>query len=195
MQAEQVHHAAAFWTMNYDSVLSRVIARLTDGPFSHMGVAFYDCDGRGEYFESLRDEGFVGPRPVDDLIQWGAQKHHKVRIVRLPCSDIAASRMYETARGWSRADTRIHYPKTQLFMMALHERYRIPVPTSTRRAVCSEIVTRLCLIHSVLSLVAKGTEVDFRDFRRTKADMVNPNSAWRRMCEMAAGLEESRIGA
>ena len=193
MKVEEVNHAAAFWTMSDDSRISRVIARLTDGPFSHMGVAFYNADGDGVYFESLMNEGFVGPRPVCDLLEWGKVAGHHLRIVRLPYPPAAARAMYWLADSWAKADGRLAYPKAQLVLMALHERYRIPIPEDARRAVCSEAGTRLCLAASVTALAWNGMIVDFRDRRRKTADMVNPNSAWRRMCEMQSQMNENQV--
>jgi hypothetical protein len=191
MKVEEVNHAAAFWTMSDDSRISRVIARLTDGPFSHMGVAFYNADGDGVYFESLMNEGFVGPRPVCDLLEWGKVAGHHLRIVRLPYPPAAARAMYTLASSWTQGENRLPYPRLQLVLMGFHERWRIPIPEDARRAVCSEAGTRLCLAVSVTAHAWGGMIVDFRDRRRRTADMVNPNSAWRRMCEMQSQMNEN----
>ena len=193
MKVEDISWAAAFWTMNDESRLSRVTACLTDGPFSHMGSAFYNSANEGEYFESLRNEGFVGPRPVSDLLKWAREPGHHLRIVRLPYPPAAARAMYSLAESWAKGENRLAYPKAQLVLMALHERYRIPIPEDARRAVCSEAATRLCLAASVTAHAWGGMIVDFRDRRRRTADMVNPNSAWRRMCEMQAQMNENQV--
>jgi hypothetical protein len=193
MKVEEVNHAAAFWTMNSESRLSRVTACLTDGPFSHMGVAFYNSANKGEYFESMMNKGFVGPRPHSDLLEWGKVAGHHLRIVRLPYPPAAARAMYTLASSWTQGENRLAYPKAQLVLMALHERYRIPIPEDARRVVCSEAVTRLCLATSVTAHAWGGMIVDFRDRRRRTADMVNPNSAWRRMCEMQSQMNENQV--
>jgi hypothetical protein len=197
MKVEDISWAAAFWTMNDESRLSRAIACLTDGPFSHMGTAFFSRElqpeGYGVYFESLRNEGFVGPRPVSDLLKWAREPGHHLRIVRLPYPPAAARAMYTLASSWTQGENRLAYPKAQLVLMALHERYRIPIPEDARRVVCSEAATRLCLAASVTAHAWGGMIVDFRDKRRNTADMVNPNSAWRRMCEMQSQMNENQV--
>ena len=70
----------------------------------------------------------------------------------------------------------VGYGQAQLVLMALSERYHLPVPHSPSRVVCSEAVSRILY-----------PQIDLRDARRKRHDMVNPNSAWRRWLEMKCG--------
>jgi hypothetical protein len=164
-----------FWTFRRDDWFNRATAVITDGPWAHMGLAFRCACCAGVYYEALRGEGFVGPLPLERLIAWGAKPGHRLCLGDTRIDAAMAERMRHEC-DLTVADKRIGYWAPQLPAMALMERFWIPVRHSPRQIVCSEIASRI---------LAPG--MDLRDRRRKRFDEVNPNSAWRRYCEIQAG--------
>ncbi len=154
-----------------------MIAAASDGWASHMGVGFELEDGRQVYYESLIKQGFVGPDPIDKLYAYV----HSVAAARAIIID-AGLDAQTSARKLSICEANAGttgYNQWQLASMLMLERYGLPVPHSPNRWVCSEAAARILY-----------PEIDLRDMRRTTFDAVNPNSAWRRWCEIAAGYAQ-----
>lgn len=146
----------------------------TDGPWGHMGVGFELSDKSEIYYEALLSEGFVGPKPIARLHRFVAEDDKRKLVVAYTDLDAATSvakrHVCEGLTGW------LGYNSLQLGLMAISERYHIPVPRSPGKVVCSEAVARVL-----------QPEIDLRDGRRVRFDMVNPNSAWRRYLGIRAG--------
>lgn len=164
----------AFFSIWGDYRSSRTISWLTDGPWSHCGLVFKMEGGAMCYFEAIPNGGFQGPRPLWKLTR-AVMEDDRRRNVIVP---LHLDRAAVGAKWHVCLNLRGHrsYASLQLLAMAAFERYGIPVPTSPRRVVCSEILSRIL-----------APEIDLRDARRTKHDEVNPNSAWRRLLEIMAG--------
>jgi hypothetical protein len=165
-----------FWTYA-DESWSRAIAKLTDGPFAHMGIGFdVNNDGRVEsvYFEALFHDGWTGPKPVSKLIAFrdGAAG----RKLAVAYTKLTPDQSQPKLNACLQAVGVKGYHKWQLVQMLVSERFWIPVRESAERWVCSEGAARIL-----------APELDLRDARRRRFDQVSPNSAFRRWCEITAG--------
>jgi hypothetical protein len=165
-----------FWTF-HDGVLGRMIAAVTDGPWSHMGVAFSLDSGYVVYYEALIRDGVQGPKPIDRLHAFAARAP-KNRFVMVRLDNIGAEQSELKRVACEEMVGNAVYGQFQLATMLLFERYNIPVFNSPHRVVCSELAARIV-----------APQVDLRDRRRRRFDEVNPNSAWRRFCETSTGYE------
>jgi len=173
-----------FWTYREKSDLATLTRWATDGPWSHMGHGFCLDDARSVYFEALRDEGFVGPRPLIDLHTWSKESGHHARFELVQLRPGEAEIAYQRSLKMVGA---VSYSKWALCAMAVFERYGIRSPSSETKVVCSEATSR-CVDGLMMS---HGVELILRDFRRSRHDEVNPNSAWRRWCEIKSGCNVS----
>lgn len=162
-----------FWVYS-DSRMAKLTKFSTDGPFSHMGIGFELTDGSEIYFEALKHDGFVGPKPISSVRKYVAENTaRKLVLEYTPLNeDISNRKLIECKKLVGT----VGYYSFQLALMGLSERYHFPVPRSPSRVVCSEAVSRIVF-----------PEIDLRDSRRTRHDMVNPNSAWRRWLEIKCG--------
>lgn len=158
--------------------ICREIQRATDGPWGHVLVGFRWPDGSACYFEALLGDGVTGPWPIERLTSWNAEsKMHRLALVDIPRSWLPNVGLRPALGVAIAAIGRQSYSAPQLLAMGLFERYGLPMLRSETRTVCSEFA----------AYVLEGI-VDLRDRRRIKLDQVNPNSAWRRLCEELAGL-------
>jgi len=163
-----------YWTYSGDTMLGRLIAWATDGPWCHMGIGFELNNGARERYEALKNSGFAGPKPYETLIEFGEENPKRRMLVAY--TDFGTE-ISEALRQLCRSMVgQLSYNTEQLAFMALSERYRFPVPRSPDRTVCSEAVSRVLEPH-----------IELRDARRKTHDMVNPNSAWRRYVEVRSG--------
>jgi len=162
-----------FWSYSA-TVPGAVIAFGTDGPFSHMGIGFDLSIKERVYYEALLRDGFHGPRRVEVLCRYIQEKPKRKLVIEY--TDFNAETSERKRRQCETMVGQAGYHAVQLVLMALSERYWIPVPRSPSRVVCSEGVSRIVC-----------PELDLRDARRKRHDMVNPNSAWRRFLEIKCG--------
>lgn len=148
---------------------------MTDGPWAHMGLAFGMSDESGQYCEALMGENVTGPKDVAKLTALQAENSKtRIAFVLLQLTPEECEQKRQLCFAWRGVMT---YSKPQLLAMAMFERYGLPVPHSPSRVVCSEFVARVLY-----------PQIDLRDLRRTRFDEVNPNSAWRRLMEIQAGM-------
>ena len=162
-----------FW--NYAvTASSKLICFGTDGHFGHVGMGFEMEDGSQVYYEALAGKGIVGPRTWYDQLAFIRADSRRYVARETVSTDVT----FSTAKR-ALCDSYVgslSYSVPQLATMALFERYRIPMFRTKTRVVCSEFVSMvLC------------PEIDLRDRRRPRHDMVNPNSCWRRWLEIKTG--------
>ena len=162
-----------FWVYS-GSVLARIAARVGDGPWGHMGIGFNLSNGMQIYYEALFAQGFVGPISISELHNFIIEKPKRKYAIEY--TDLNESQSRQKLKACEEMRGTAGYAELQLLAMAMSERYHIPVPRSPRRVVCSEAVSRIL-----------SPEIELRDSRRTRHDMVNPSSAWRRWLEIKSG--------
>jgi len=176
-----------FWTMDYNEWSSKLIAKMTDGPWSHVGIGFTSDNGKEFFYEAHVKHGFHGPNTMYSLELRNISHKRTMCKVYLSYPKEAAQAMHKEADRWVKSDDHNSYNTIQLIWMALNERYGIPVPRSPKRMVCSEAVAKLLRFPN--SLQMNGVQVmDLRDKTRPIDDEVTPNSAWARYCEIRCGL-------
>jgi len=162
-----------FWEYS-DSFIARRAVRIEDGPWGHMGIGFKLLTGEQIYYEALFGKGFIGAKPLIRLQNF--VKENPKRKYALEYTDLNESQSQEKLNRCEEMKGTAGYAELQLLFMAMSERYHIPVPRSKNRVVCSEAVSRILY-----------PEIDLRDSRRSRHDMVNPVSAWRRWLEIKNG--------
>ena len=166
------------FTADDDRFFCRAIQSCTDGIWSHILVGFTWENGESVYYEALLAGGVSGPWPVKRLAEWRWESEkHRMEQVSL---DFLCPRKAHIQSAWSRAQAAVghqSYFTWQLLLMGISERYGLVVPRSGSKTVCSEFVALVC-----------QDIIDLRDRRRLVIDQVNPNSAWRRLCEEKAML-------
>jgi hypothetical protein len=139
------------YTADTSEFSTRLIQRVTGGPYSHCVVIFQRKPGEEIYFESLwrRDtetgkSGVRGPRPVEHIMDWAAADtkhrvfHRQPRNDWLPISHTEASKAYDCL---SEAVGVISYAGLQLVRNWLTARTWLTVQWkrgSTRAWTCSE---------------------------------------------------------
>lgn len=185
-----VINTAAFSTFVFvstnNSLISRLIRRITKSDWSHMGIGFALSDGRKVYYECLFSDGFQGPKDFNKLRAWQRKsKGNKLEMRFLPLSPDDSDRkqfLCEARKGL------IGYAALQLIAMWYFERigkyFGAQVPESPRRMVCSEAVA------SILQ-----PDLDLRDPVHNTWDSVNPGSAWIRVQEITAHDALKTVGA
>jgi len=165
-----------FWTFSPEA-MGPVIARTTDGPWSHMGLGVRLKTAERVYYEALFGKGVTGPKSIGRLRGWVSEKPGRKLCIRE--TDIMGKDAEIIRQNADDMVGTATYAEWQLAAMLLFERYGIPVPHSPNALVCCEMVSRLIQKH-----------IDLRDRRRKTHDEVNPNSAWRRVLEIELGLDE-----
>ena len=152
----------------------------TNGPFGHMGIAFERADGSIDCFEARSDEGFVGPFPIEEMAAYvDTRSGHFLIGNALDLAPTDVSNIYTAAMNMV---GNVSYSKMQLGLMFLSERYGVRLRHSPNKVVCSEAVARLLYPH-----------VDLRDCDHSTFDVVSPNSAYWRMCEIQARYNSGRV--
>jgi hypothetical protein len=153
------------------SVFASTIAVVTEGPMSHMFLAFRLSDGREIYFEALISRNVDGPRDLADVRAWHKKRPGRIVLVEWTnaSSDLAHKKMLECEAD---VDRRRAYGKLQLLSMLILERTGIAIGSMRRdigdRVVCSEFVAEKLYPF-----------FDLRDSTHKTFSSVNPNSAWR----------------
>ena len=157
---------------------ARAIVRITgrqlpdkSDSWSHMGIGFTLQDGKRVYYEAIVGKGFIGPIPIEKLIdKIGQNEKSRLAIKELPIEPYRVLGIYKECRRWQ---GRKSYSAWQLVRMWFFERLGrwvgIRVRRTPDRLVCSEAVARLIY-----------PPYDLRDEIRRRFDEVNPNSAWRK---------------
>lgn len=164
-----------------DSRLSGLIALLT-APWrwrllpsklrevcSHAFVWFERDDGKMVYFEALIDQDLVGPRPVEKVIGWAAEKPARwVRFFDLSWG-LRAGTLTKAYEFCLIQLGRWTYDKRQLRLMPrTNVLGRLLVGPTPNAVICSEAVARIVYVAS------KG-EVDFRRMtNRKEFDWIAP---------------------
>lgn len=160
-----------------EGLLSRAIARITDGHWSHVALGFVRDDNSRCYFESLISEGFIGPKDYMDVIDWADEDERRdFTTIYLPLGPASSARVYQRAEV---CDERIGYSVLQLVAIWALIRFGIPVPRSPRRWICSEAVATLLY-----------PELDLRGCGRDTFDSVDPNSIYRRTVQILTSCRE-----
>lgn len=166
------------FTADDSAAFCRATQFITDGPWGHVFVGFWFPDGTGCYFEALISDGVTGPWPIERVQEWSKEDlKHRLAIVDLPRSWIPGGDLSQALACARSAVGKHSYWKVQLLAMLMFERYGRAMIRSETKTVCSEYA----------AWVLQGI-IDLRDRRRTELDAVNPNSAWRRVCEELSGL-------
>lgn len=97
------------YTSDTTEIGTKIICRVTGGPYSHVFVDFLDNDGQEVYFESLwkKDpttgkDGLRGPMPLSNVVDWQAEDvaHRRLEMQPadgwLPLSQTEAQAAYDT---------------------------------------------------------------------------------------------------
>ena len=168
-----------FYTFS-GSKIAKLARWATNGPWGHMGISFEKDDGSIDCFEARSDEGFVGPFPVQQTAAYVDERGGYFEISK-PL-DLSTAAVASIHAGTRRMVGNVTYSKMQLGLMFLAERYGIRLPPSPNKVVCSEAVARLLDPH-----------VDLRDCDHSTFDVVSPNSAYWRMCEIQARYNSGRV--
>lgn len=157
---------------------ARAIVRITgrrlpdkSDAWSHMGIGFESSDGQRIYYEAIIDKGFVGPLPIQNLInKINQHKEGRAAIKYLTFEPYRVRGIQKECENWRGRKT---YHQWQLAAMWFFERLGrwtgYHVKQSPDKLVCSEAVARLIY-----------PPYDLRDELRRRFDEVNPNSAWRK---------------
>ena len=153
-----------FWSTS-PSWLSRMICRITRGPWNHTGIGFRMDDCSEYYYEALAGKGVRGPKPMCELDAFAEKPGC---VVFKDYTELSPDKSYGKMLECVEMTGRTGYAEWQLVCMWAFERFNIPVPTSPNRVVCSELTSR------VLS-----PDIDLRDPSHTTFDTVNPSSSFR----------------
>jgi len=151
-----------------DSYLSDLICRLTDSPWSHMGIFFRLADGSVVYYEALVGRTVNGPIPLQCLIDW-AQKSEKRNFILIDLPALAPLALSKLVRVQTYVG-RVGYAELQLLGMLAFEKWGWPILSTPRRVVCSELGARILY-----------PEMDLTEPAHPTLDSVNPGSAYRRL--------------
>jgi len=169
--------AVSVWALftRSEEPIGKAIRFAAGEPWQHAGIGFTLADGEGVYYEAHWNDGFAGPKPLERLLTWGRKAAGNEYVI-VPLPRLPQERAQDI-RACAQALTGIaSYGRAQLFWMLLFERWRIPVPRSPAKMVCSEALARLV-----------QPEYDLRDRAHRTWDVVTPASAWRRLMEYEAG--------
>jgi len=157
-----------WWSWLIVRITGRQLPDKSDA-WSHMGIGCIS-NGQAVYFEALVEKGFVGPKPIRNLIDKITETKGRLAIRKIPALDFYANGIFSQAESWV---GKKGYSARQLIQMWIYERIGrwlgIPVPKSPSRLVCSEAVARLLF-----------PPMDLRDDEHEHFDEVNPNSAYRK---------------
>lgn len=153
------------------SIFANAIAVVTEGPWSHMFIAFRLSDKREIYFEALISRNVDGPRNLADATDWSKKRPGRILLVEWTnaSSDLAHKKMLECEDDVDRMRA---YGKLQLLSMLILERTGIAIGSMRHdigsRVVCSEFVAEKLYPF-----------IDLKDYTHKTFSSVNPNSAWR----------------
>jgi hypothetical protein len=162
------------------SKTARLARWATQGPWGHVGIVIEHLNGDMELFEALAGEGFVGPRPLQESLDYLDGIGGKYLLSHpLQLSTDQASKVYAASMAMVGSVT---YSKLQLIGMFFSERYGIRLRRSPKRVVCSEACARL--VYPFL---------DMRDCSHPQFDTISPNSLYWRHCELHAGYDSGAV--
>jgi hypothetical protein len=138
MKARRIY---VFFTRG-DGVLSRLIAKVLGGVWTHAGLMFQLADGSEVYYEALAGEGVAGPRPAAELIDWQARRPADRKLLILELPDLAP------AAGIKLAITETYkslvtYSELALLAHWFFARFGVPLKDTPNRVICSELVSRI----------------------------------------------------
>lgn len=157
--------ACAFFCWG-DSILSREISRITDGP-SHMGIGFRlhtikpEAQGPSEvYYENLFAGGFQGPKDLDALRAWArANPKRRVEIYWLTLDPIISERKHVVAHTWVGL---VGYAEWKLvsflWFELLRKKIGIHIRPSWNRWVCS--TSAACILSPEVDLSTPDRSLD-----------------------------------
>lgn len=159
-----------FWSTSWEFI-SLMIRRVSGGKWSHLGLGFDLDDGRQVYFEALFENGWDGPHPVSELVEFEETRRGQYERHYIPWID--AGRAHELFLRALSMVGKAGYHQWQLLAMWAFERVGrrigLVVKDDPDRVVCSEGVARVIY-----------PDVDLRDPERPTFDSVNPCSAYLR---------------
>lgn len=159
-----------FWCSG-DSLLSRLIKRITRSPWSHCGIGFAISDPSNPsnrstiYFEALFAKGFRGPRLLSELYAWRDRRPgREIAVVTLDVPAAFAQAKLAIAESWV---GRVGYAEWQIVCLWAFLRFGLRVPRSPDRVVCCEAIARLL-----------QPELDLTDPAHPTADETTPGSVY-----------------
>lgn len=162
------------------SKTARLARWATQGPWGHVGLIVEFPTGEMVLFEALAGKGFVGPRPLQESLDYLDGRGGTYLLSHpLQLMTGQANSVYADAQAMVGT---VSYSKRQLLGMFFAERYGIPLPSSENRVVCSEACARLVYPY-----------LDMRDIDHDQFDKVSPNSLYWRHCELHAGYDSGAV--
>jgi len=155
--------------------------------WAHMGIGYEYAGGRREYFEAIVDDGFVGPKPFQKLVN--KTRSGRLTLEWLYFSPVDIEKIFNECQRWVGKKS---YSKWQLVRMWFFERFGRWVGMHVRRTpdilVCSEADARL-IGEQMFRHLWLMCFYELRDEIRTRYDEVNPNSAYRKRVADGAVFE------
>ena len=173
----------AYW-MRFRDWIGNSIAAVTDGQWSHAGLLLFNPDGGAVVYEALFGAGKIVKQDARKRFNSFLSDNADSQLCVVPV--VAEDWQVATALRYAESCVAdVSYGRWQLGAMLLAQRWGLPVPRSTTKQVCSELLART--LGGGDDDAAAVLIMDLRDTRHTTYDEVTPDSTFRRMMAIVAG--------
>lgn len=153
-----------------ESLLAKLICRVTKGQWSHAAIGFRLDDGSLVYFEALVGKPIGPAKRWQEILDWRGKKpaQRRVATIWLPILPDVVQRKYLIAQTYAGRT----YAEWQLGLIWLAQRLGISFVNADNpgKMVCSELLARILV-----------PEIDLRDLQHPSFDYVTPESACRNL--------------